>query len=463
MFLLGRKFVKNISDFQKGGITMTLDERLRNVSVVGAAGKMGSGIAVLIAAEMARMKEKNPDVLYRLNLIDISEKGLVGLQPYMVKQITKVGEKEINALRQLYEHREDLVENTEMIQNFVREGLIVCNFTTDLNSAKDSTIIFEAIIENVDTKVKVLNALKEICSDDTLYFTNTSSVPIRLLDERVGLGGKIIGYHFYNPPVIQRLVEVITNEKTDPELKEIGNELGKRLRKKLVPANDISGFIGNGHFTRDGLHALNEVERLVSEGYTVPEALYIMNTVSQKFLIRPMGIFQLIDYVGIDVFQMIFDVMREHTPDPTLKNELMEKLLAMGIKGGQRADGTQIDGFLQYKKSRPIGVFNPDKKQYEPIDTLKEKLSDKIGPLPDGCAPWRALLVDPTKEQKLQKYFSNLRATNTLGAKLAVKYLERSREIGKKLVQDGVANSEKDVNDVLTNGFYHLYGPINEY
>ena len=442
---------------------MTLDERLHNVSVVGAAGKMGSGIAVLVAAEMVRLKQQNPDVLYRLNLIDISEKGLVGLQDYLIKQLTKVGEKEINALREMYMPREDLVENTEMIQTFVQQGLIFCNFTTDLDVAKDSPIVFEAIIENVPTKVKVLKRLKEICKPDTLYFTNTSSVPIKLLDEKVGLNGKIIGFHFYNPPVIQRLVEVITNDKTDKEIKELGNELGKRLRKKLVPANDISGFIGNGHFTRDGLHALHEVQKLVDEGNSLPQAIYIMNKVSQQLLIRPMGIFQLIDYVGIDVFQMIFDVMREHTPDPSLRNELMEKLLAMGVKGGQRADGSQVDGFLQYKGSRPIGVYDPDKKQYVPFDALKEKLDAKIGKMPEGGAPWKSLLVDPTKEQKLEKYFANLRKTDTFGAKLAIKYLERSREIGKKLVSDGVANSDKDVNDVLTNGFYHLYGPINKY
>jgi len=442
---------------------MNLDERLRNVSIIGAAGKMGSGIAVLIAAEMVRLKQTNPDALFRLNLIDISEKGLAGLQSYLISQITKVAEKSINAVREMFAYREDLVENTEMIQTFVQEGLTFCGFSTNLDVAKDSHIIFEAIIEDVPTKLEVLGRLKEICSDDTFFFTNTSSVPIGLLDEKVGLNGRIIGYHFYNPPVVQKLVEVITTENTNEELKAMSEELGKRLRKKLVPANDISGFIGNGHFTRDGLHALEEVAKLTQDGLSLPEAIYVMNKVSQQFLIRPMGIFQLIDYVGIDVFQMIFDVMREHTPDPSLKNELMEKLLAMGVKGGQHSDGTQVDGFLQYKRSRPIGVFDPDRKEYIPFDSLKDKLDEKIGPLPEGGAPWRALLIDPTKEEKLEKYFVNLRKSDTFGAKLAVKYLEKSKEIGKKLVSDGVANTEKDVNDVLTNGFYHLYGPINEY
>jgi len=443
---------------------MNLDERLRNVSIIGAAGKMGSGIAVLIAAEMVRLKQTNPDALFRLNLIDISEKGLAGLQSYLISQITKVAEKSINAVREMYAYREDLVENTEMIQTFVQEGLTFCGFSTDLDVAKDSHIIFEAIVENIPTKFKVFGRLKEICSDDTLYFTNTSSVPIGLLDEKIGLSGNIIGYHFYNPPVVQRLVEVITGERTSEEIKQAGEELGKRLRKKLVPSNDISGFIGNGHFTRDGLHALDEVAKLTQNGLSLPEAIYVMNKVSQNFLIRPMGIFQLIDYVGIDVFQMIFDVMRENTPDPSLKNALMEKLLEMGVKGGQHSDGTQVDGFLQYKRSRPIGVYDPDKKEYIAFEgEWKDRLDEKIGKLPEGGATWRALLIDPTKNEKLEKYFVNLRQSDTFGAKLAVKYLERSKEIGKKLVSDGVADADKDVNDVLTNGFFHLYGPINEY
>ena len=442
---------------------MTLDERLEDVSIIGAAGKMGSGIAVLIAAEMAKIKEKYPDKIFHLNLIDVSEKGLYGLHSYMKQQAIKLAEKNIVSLRKLYEDRKDLVENYDIIAYFADEVLSVCNFNTGLSPVKHSNIIFEAIIEDVNTKIKILNRIKELTSQDALYFTNTSSIPIGLLDDKVGLNGRIIGYHFYNPPVIQKLVEVITNENTCDEIKDVANELGNSLRKKLVPANDISGFIGNGHFARDGLYALQEVERLSNE-FSLPEAIYIMNTVTQTLLIRPMGIFQLIDYVGIDVVQAIFSVMREYIPDPSLQNDLLDKMMKMKVKAGQYSDGTQIDGFLQYKRSKPIGIFDINQKEYIPLQgKWKEDLDKKIGALPEGCMPWRALLVDPAKQEKLKQYFDNLRNANTLGAKLAIKYLERSKEIGKKLVADGVANTEKDVNNVLIYGFYHLYGPINDY
>jgi len=71
--------------------------------------------------------------------------------------------------------------------------------------------------------------------------------------------------------------------------------------------------------------------------------------------------------------------------------------------------------------------------------------------------------MDPKKDKKLSVYFKNLNASDTLGAKLAKAYLKKSKEIGKFLVDTGVAKSAEDVNNVLLNGFYHLYGPINDY
>ena len=77
-----------------------------------------------------------------------------------------------------------------------------------------------------------------------------------------------------------------------------------------MPSNDVAGFIGNGHFMRDALHGVAEVERLAAECGFV-EAVYMVNRVSQDFLVRPMGIFQLIDYVGLDVCQCILGVMND--------------------------------------------------------------------------------------------------------------------------------------------------------
>jgi len=442
---------------------MNLDDRLENVSVIGAAGKMGSGIAALIAQEMLRLKFENPERIYRLNLIDVSEKGLDGLRDYLKSQFLRTAEKTIVSLRDRYKDRADLVENAEIVDAYVNDGMKLLNFGTDLTLAKNSHLIFEAIIEDEKIKIKTYKSLKKLVSKETFFLTNTSSIPIGYIDEKSGLDGRLIGYHFYNPPVVQKLVEVICSKHTRNELKDIADELGKRLRKKLVPANDISGFIGNGHFMRDGLFALDEVLQLKGR-YKLTGAIYIINRVSQDFLLRPMGIFQLIDYVGIDVFQCILRVMRTHLGDDTLKHKLIDKMMKNGIKGGQYPDGSQKDGFLKYDKNRPVGIYDLKKGEYFIItDDWKKKLDKQLGPLPVGFAPWKALLGDKNKEEKLKNHFSTLKNMNTFGAELGLKYLKRTKEIAENLVKQNVANSNEDVNAVLTNGFYWLYGPINDY
>ncbi|MBE0433376.1 3-hydroxyacyl-CoA dehydrogenase family protein [candidate division WOR-3 bacterium] len=444
---------------------MNLDERLQNVSVIGAAGKMGSGIGVLIAQEMARLKLKpeNNDRVYRLNLIDVSEKAIDGLRVYMKTQLLKAAEKATGALRDLYKEREDLVENSDVINAFVDDAMGVLNFASDLDLAKKSHLIFEAISENEKVKIKVYKRLKKICGADTFFLTNTSSIPIGFLDEKAGLNGRLIGYHFYNPPVVQKLVEVITSKNTTTELKELAQDLGKRLRKKLVPANDISGFIGNGHFMRDGLYAIDQTDRLKGK-LRHAGALYAMNRISQDFLLRPMGIFQLIDYVGIDVFQCILKVMRTHLGDKTLRSRMIDRMVKEKVLGGQYADGSQKDGFLKYEKNRPVGIYDIRNKEYFLItEEWKKRIDGKIGPLPEGFTPWRSLLMDAKKEDKLMAHFDKLKTMDTMGARLAIDFLGKTKEIGQLLVTRGVANSAGDVNAVLVNGFYWLYGPLNNY
>jgi len=104
------------------------------------------------------------------------------------------------------------------------------------------------------------------------------------------------------------LVELIPAKTTKQELVDFAMQYAKNLRKTIVPSNDVAGFIGNGHFMRDALFAFSEVERLSKEMDFV-EAVYMINKVSQEYLIRPMGIFQLLDYVGLDVCQYIMSVI----------------------------------------------------------------------------------------------------------------------------------------------------------
>lgn len=443
---------------------MDLDTRLQDVAIIGAGGKMGSGIATLLLQEMMRLKfmPENKDNTYHLYLIDISEELLDGLQGYLRTQLRKVAEKTCGVLREAYADDPTVVENYEVIDKFIDDAMVMVRAGNLIEMAAPATMVFEAIVENEDIKINVFKKLKELCPSGTYYFTNTSSIPIKTLDEGAGLDGHIIGYHFYNPPVVQKLAELISSDKTKPELIELSKEIAKRLRKTIVPSNDIAGFIGNGYFMRDGLYAIDEVMRLKDElGFA--GAVYALDKVGRDFLVRPMGIFQLIDYVGIDVFQLILKVMNSYLPEEKLHSELIDKMMELGVKGGQRSDGSQKDGFLKYEKSRPTAVYDPDKKAYVPFDNTgwTKDIEDMLGPIPENYIPWKMLLMDRAKEEKLKPYFETLKKTDTKGAELARSYLKEFREIGKKLVDMGVAGAPGDVDNVLTLGFYHLYGPFS--
>jgi len=443
---------------------MDLTERLQNVAVLGAAGKMGSGIALLLAKELARTKliPEGKGKVFRLALIDLNEAALDGLLAYLRPQLLKLAEKSVGQLRELYADRDDLVENGQMIEAFVASAMSVIRPSTELSAIAGATLVFEAVFENEQLKLDLLTKAKAAADPDAWYLTNTSSIPIGGLDEKLELGGRIAGYHFYNPPAVQKLLELITTDKTLPEVKEAGDALARRLGKKVFPANDIAGFIGNGHFMRDGLHAIAAADELRAGGDWAP-ALYKLNRVSQEWLIRPMGIFQLIDYVGVDVTKMILDVMNTYLPGQGLQSDLVDALVERKVLGGQNHDGSQKDGILEYQKGRPVAVYSLDKGAYVPFEELAQA-DQELGPLPEGYRPWRALLMDRQGQSAaLAQHFDALRGADNQGARLAMTYLAASKAIGEALVADKVALCAEDVNGVLTNGFYHLYGPINDY
>lgn len=443
---------------------MNYSERLQNVSVLGAAGKMGSGILLLTALEMAdlSLKPENKGKKFVLNAIDLSYDHLMGLLDYVRTQTLKAAEKKTVQLRALYADRADLIENGEIIEEYVLHVLRLIRPATDMKATYESHLIFEAVNENKALKVKLFTEIDANNPHTPWFLTNTSSVPIHEIDEEAKLGGRILGFHFYNPPAIQKLVEMIPAKGTLPEVTEFSAAYAKNLRKIVVQSNDFAGFIGNGHFMRDALHGIQKVEEL-AKTYGFVQAVVMVNKVAQDYLVRPMGIFQLIDYVGIDVMQFIMKVMNPYNPSENLHASLLDALMDLGVKGGQNNDGSQKDGFFQYEKGRIKSVYNLETKSYEAIDTLQTAADAALGQLPATAIAWKNAIKDSSKDAKLAAFFQSLKSMNELGAKLAIEYGKKSLAIGEKLVADGVAFNAQDVNTVMMTGFFHAYGPVNEF
>ena len=192
-----------------------------------------------------------------------------------------------------------------------------------------------------------------------------------------------MGFHFYNPPPVQKLVEVIYPDNSDPSLKTMASELGKALGKVLIESKDVAGFIGNGFFIREIHYAGEQVMRLAKERPLV-EAIETVNRVTQDYLLRPMGLFELIDYVGLDIAHRIKGIMQSYLPREDFSCDLIDRMLAAGITGGQRPDGSHKAGFLNYENNIPAGIYSLEKKAYLPLrggdagcELLLEKISQR--------------------------------------------------------------------------------------
>ena len=155
--------------------------------------------------------------------------------------------------------------------------------------------------------------------------------------------------------------------------------------------------------------------------------------------------------------------MQPHMQGEKLHSELLDELVLNGVKGGQFSDGSQKDGFFRYAKGKPSAVIVKDSNEYIDLAGFSEIRDKWTGELLKSALPWKNLVKLANKEELLISYFEALRSMNTNGAVLAVAYARNSRETALKLVNDGVALSGKDVNTVLLTGFFHAYGPINDF
>lgn len=422
--------------------------------VIGASGKMGSGIAFLLLKYLNEkaVKEKVPTSLI---LVDKEEALFPKTKEYLRSQIKKEAERQIVYLRTLYAEEEDLISNEEIIQHHVQAALDRVRFALNYDEAKNATLFFEAVFEDFELKCELFKQLNKIASKEALFFSNTSSIPISKLAEASGLEGRLAGFHFYNPPAIQKLVELILPDNASPHLNEVCLELAKALNKTVVYSKDNPGFIGNGHFIPEALLGL----KLADVEDHPEEMIYFLNEVTEKSLIRPMGIFQLLDYVGLDVASFIIQVMNRFGKSKNNIPTLLKNYLSHSIKGGQNPDGSQKDGIFKYEKSIPVKIYSFKTKGYLPIDeAFKQRVTHLYGDLLKAPS-WKELSQNKNKEALVSSYFEKLLEDERNSSLKAKYFLNHSYEVSEELVRSGTAHSLKDVSKVLQLGFYHLYGP----
>jgi len=166
------------------------------------------------------------------------------------------------------------------------------SFTRDIHYCL-ADIIIEAIIEKTEAKIALFNQLAEINHSDTVFATNTSSLPVTTIAEKVMNPRRVIGMHFFNPAPLMKLVEVVTTKYTAKETTEAVAALAAEMGKTAVVCNDSPGFIVNRVARPFYIESLRLAEENISSFETIDTLLEATGF--------KMGPFKLMDLIGNDI------------------------------------------------------------------------------------------------------------------------------------------------------------------
>ncbi|MEM1883177.1 MAG: 3-hydroxyacyl-CoA dehydrogenase NAD-binding domain-containing protein, partial [Candidatus Bathyarchaeia archaeon] len=279
---------------------------IKKVAIVGA-GVMGSAIAEVVASYGFTVK-----------LEDISE----------------------DILRRALERiREGLKSSYE--RGYLKENIdaVMSRITTTINleeAVKDVDLVIEAIPENLDLKKKVFSEIDKYAPKHAILASNTSSLSITELAKATNRPDKFIGMHFFNPPKVLRLLEIVWGERTSEETAKIVEEFSKKIERVVVHVRkDVPGFIANRIFNTMANEAAWAVD--MGEG-TIEE---IDSAVKYRMGL-PMGLFELHDLLGngcIDLSYHVLQYFREKLGETYRPAPLFEKLYKAGHLGKKTGKG----------------------------------------------------------------------------------------------------------------------------
>ena len=284
---------------------------MKKISIIGA-GTMGNGIAQVFAMNN-----------YHVNLIDLNSNSLK------------------NGVNRITTNLDRMIKRDVIGSDQKTATLGNLSTSTDINSAKSSDLVIEAVTENIKVKMKIFTQLDKICSSGTILATNTSSISITEIAASTKREDKVIGMHFMNPVPIMKLVEVIRGRKTSDKTTKTIIELSETIKKIAIEVNDYPGFIAN----RILLPMINEAIEALNNGVAKVKNI---DSIMKIGMGHPMGPLQLADFIGLDVCLSILEVMHEgfknskYAPSALLVN--MVKSGKLGIKSGE--------GFYDYSESK---------------------------------------------------------------------------------------------------------------
>jgi len=282
---------------------------IKKIGVIGA-GQMGHGIALVSA-------KAGFNVLLRDIKEEYVKKGLNKIERFLDKSIEK--------------GRMNADEKKKILSRI--KG------TTKLEDFKDVDLVVEAIFENVQVKKELFKELDDICKKETIFSSNTSTIPITDIASATKRPEHFIGMHFMNPVPIMKLIEVIRGLRTSDETAMLIKELAEKMGKIPVEVNDGPGFVSN----RVLFSMINEAIFCLMDNTGTAESI---DSVMKLGMNHPMGPLELADLIGLDVSLSIMNVLYEGFNDSKYRPcPLLKKMVQAGYLG--RKSGR---GFYDYNK-----------------------------------------------------------------------------------------------------------------
>lgn len=277
-------------------------DTINKIGIAGA-GMMGAEIALSFALNGAEVVLKDKD-------LEISIAGRDRINRILSKWADrgKIGREEVDNTMKL-------IVPTEKYSGF-----------------KDVELVIEAAFEDFEIKCQVFNELEDVCTDNCIFATNTSSIPITQLAGRTLRPDRFIGVHFFSPASVMKLVEVIPGIETSQDTIKKVLKIITEIKKEPVRVLDRAGFLVN----RLLFAFFNEAWRMINEGAAVPEDI---DKAVKLGLGHPVGIFQMQDLVGLDNALAVSDILYEEygerfRPSPVLKRKVAAGHIGKKVKKG---------------------------------------------------------------------------------------------------------------------------------